>query len=105
LRFIAVGTPPDEDAAATFKYVLKVAAPIATYMQYPKVIIDKSTVTVGTANKVRLKVPQVLDNRESALQFSIVSNPEFLKEGPAVNDCQHYDRMVNVIGTDSTETE
>jgi UDPglucose 6-dehydrogenase len=82
-----------------------VAKTIATYMQSPKVIIDKPTVTVGTANKVRLKVPQVLDNRESALQFSIVSNPEFLKEGPAVNDCQHSDRMVIVIGTDSTEAE
>jgi UDPglucose 6-dehydrogenase len=74
-----------------------VAETIATYMQSPKVIIDKSTVTVGTANKVRLKVQQVLDSRESALQFSIVSNPEFLKEEPAVNDCQSPDRIV--IGT------
>jgi UDPglucose 6-dehydrogenase len=101
-----LGTPPDENDAANFKYVLKVAETIATYMQ-SKVIIEKSTVTVGTANKTRLKVPQVLDNRESALQFSIVSNPEFLKEGPAVNDCQHSARMVivTVIGTDSTEAE
>jgi UDPglucose 6-dehydrogenase len=78
-------------------------------MQSPKVIIDKSTVTVGTANKVRLKVQQVLDSRESALQFFIVSNLELLKEGPAVNDCQHSARMVivivTVIGTDSTEAE
>jgi UDPglucose 6-dehydrogenase len=82
-----------------------VAETIATYMQYPKIIIDKSTVTVGTADKARLKVPQVLKSRESYLQFFIVSNPEFLKEGPAVNDCQHSDRMVIVIGTDSTEAE
>jgi UDPglucose 6-dehydrogenase len=105
-----VGTPPDEDGSArsaNFKYVLKVAETIATYMQSPKAIIDKPSITVGTANKVRLKVPQVLDNRESALQCSIVSNPEFLKEGPAVNDCQHSARMVivTVIGTDSTEAE
>jgi UDPglucose 6-dehydrogenase len=102
-----VGALPDEDdpaGPANLKYVLKVAETIATYMQ-SKVIIEKSTVTVGTANKARLKVQQVLDSRESDLQISIVSNPEFLKEEPAVNDCQDYDRMVNVIGTDSTETE
>jgi UDPglucose 6-dehydrogenase len=80
-----------------------VAETIDTYMQYPKVIIDKSTVTFGTADKARLKVPQVLNSRVSYLQFFIVSNPEFLKEEPAVNDCQHSDRMV--IGTDSTEAE
>jgi UDPglucose 6-dehydrogenase len=105
-QFIALGTPPDENDAANFKYVLKVAETIATYMQ-SKVIIEKSTVTVGTANKVSLKVQQVLDSRESALQFFIVSNLELLKEGPAVNDCQHSARMVMVmvIGTDSTEAE
>jgi UDPglucose 6-dehydrogenase len=103
LQFIAVGTPPDEDGSADLKYVLKVAETIATYMQSPKVIIDKSTVPVGTADKVRLKVQQVLDSRESALQFSIVSNPEFLKEGAAVSDCQRPDRIV--IGTDSSEAE
>jgi UDPglucose 6-dehydrogenase len=103
LQFIAVGTPPDEDGSADLKYVLKVAETIATYMQSPKVIIDKSTVPVGTADKVRLKVQQVLDSRESDLQFSIVSNPEFLKEGAAVSDCQRPDRIV--IGTDSAEAE
>ena len=103
LQFIAVGTPPDEDGSADLKYVLKVAETIATYMQSPKVIIDKSTVPVGTADKVRLKVQQVLDSRESDLQFSIVSNPEFLKEGAAVSDCQRPDRIV--IGTDSSEAE
>jgi UDPglucose 6-dehydrogenase len=104
LQFIAAGTPQDEYGAANFKYVLKVAETIATYMQ-SKVIIEKSTVTVGTASKVCLKVPQVLDNRESALQFSILSNPELLKEGAAVNDCQHSARIVIVISTDSTEAE
>lgn len=103
LQFIAVGTPPDEDGSADLKYVLKVAETIATYMQSPKVIIDKSTVPVGTADKVRLKVQQVLDSRESDLGFSIVSNPEFLKEGAAVSDCQRPDRIV--IGTDSSEAE
>jgi UDPglucose 6-dehydrogenase len=103
LQFIAVGTPPDEDGSADLKYVLKVAETIATYMQSPKVIIDKSTVPVGTADKVRLKVQQVLDSRVSDLQFSIVSNPEFLKEGAAVSDCQRPDRIV--IGTDSSEAE
>jgi UDPglucose 6-dehydrogenase len=103
LQFIAVGTPPDEDGSADLKYVLKVAETIATYMQTPKVIIDKSTVPVGTADKVRLKVQQVLDSRESDLHFSIVSNPEFLKEGAAVSDCQRPDRIV--IGTDSSEAE
>jgi UDPglucose 6-dehydrogenase len=81
-----------------------VAETIATYMQ-SKVIIEKSTVTVGTVNKDSLKVQQALDSQESALQFSILSNPEFLKEGAAVNDCQHSARMVMVIGTDSTEAE
>jgi UDPglucose 6-dehydrogenase len=92
-----VGTPPDKDGSANFKYVLKVAETIATYMQYPKIIIDKSTVAVSTADKDSLKVQQALDSQESALQFSIVSNPEFLKEEPAVNDCQSPDRIV--IGT------
>jgi UDPglucose 6-dehydrogenase len=109
LQFIAVGTPPVQDGPANFKYVLKVAETIATYMQYPKVIIDKSTITVGTADKARLKVQQMLNNRGADLQFSIDSNPEFLKEGPAVNDCQHSDRMVMVmvivIDSDSTEAE
>jgi len=103
LQFIAVGTPPDEDGSADLKYVLKVAETIATYMQTPKVIIDKSTVPVGTADKVRLKVQGVLDSRDSNLSFSVVSNPEFLKEGAAVNDCKRPDRIV--IGTDSKEAE
>ncbi|WP_426357595.1 UDP-glucose dehydrogenase family protein [Pseudocolwellia sp. HL-MZ19] len=106
LQFIAVGTPPDEDGSADLKYVLKVAETIATYMTSPKVIIDKSTVPVGTADKVSAQVEQVLNSRfeqGKAPSFSVVSNPEFLKEGSAVADCKRPDRIV--IGTDSTEAE
>ena len=103
LQFIAVGTPPDEDGSADLKYVLKVAETIATHMQAPKVIIDKSTVPVGTADKVSAKMAQVLAERNVAIDFSVVSNPEFLKEGAAVNDCKRPDRIV--IGTDSKEAE
>lgn len=103
LQFIAVGTPPDEDGSADLQYVLKVAETIATYMTSPKVIIDKSTVPVGTADKVRAKAQQVLDSRGSNLTFAVVSNPEFLKEGAAVNDCKRPDRIV--IGTDSADAE
>ena len=103
LQFIAVGTPPDEDGSADLKYVLKVAETIATYMQKPKVIIDKSTVPVGTADKVKATVKSILDSRKSDLTFSVVSNPEFLKEGAAVSDCKRPDRII--IGTDSTDAE
>ncbi|XPF95067.1 UDP-glucose dehydrogenase family protein [Colwellia sp. RE-S-Sl-9] len=106
LQFIAVGTPPDEDGSADLKYVLKVAETIATHMTSPKVIIDKSTVPVGTADKVKAQVNKVLDARfpdNSAPTFAVVSNPEFLKEGSAVADCKRPDRIV--IGTDSTEAE
>ena len=103
LQFIAVGTPPDEDGSADLKYVLKVAETIATHMQKPKVIIDKSTVPVGTADKVKATVQSILDSRKSDLSFSVVSNPEFLKEGAAVSDCKRPDRII--IGTDSTDAE
>lgn len=103
LQFIAVGTPPDEDGSADLKYVLKVAETIATHMNSPKVIIDKSTVPVGTADKVRVQVQSVLDQRGSNLEFSVVSNPEFLKEGAAVSDCKRPDRIV--IGTDSADAK
>ncbi|CAM2932716.1 UDP-glucose/GDP-mannose dehydrogenase family protein [Vibrio ordalii] len=103
LQFIAVGTPPDEDGSADLKYVLKVAETIATYMQSPKIIIDKSTVPVGTADKVKNTIQAILDNKGSELTFSVVSNPEFLKEGAAVDDCKRPDRIV--IGTDSREAE
>jgi len=109
LQFIAVGTPPDEDGSADLKYVLKVAETIATHMQTPKIIINKSTVPVGTADKVSSHVQATLDKRnsdsssDSALTFSVVSNPEFLKEGAAVNDCKRPDRII--VGTDSKDAE
>lgn len=104
LQFIAVGTPPDEDGSADLKYVLKVAETIATYMSSPKVIIDKSTVPVGTADKVSAKVTSILnDLGKDQLTFSVVSNPEFLKEGSAVADCKRPDRII--IGTDSNDAE
>ena len=100
VQFIAVGTPPDEDGSADLKYVLSVAQTIAEYMQCEQIIIDKSTVPVGTADKVRAKVAEVLArrNRED-LNFDVVSNPEFLKEGSAVADCQKPDRII--IGTEN----
>jgi UDPglucose 6-dehydrogenase len=104
LQFIAVGTPPDEDGSADLKYVLKVAETIATHMTSPKIIIDKSTVPVGTADKVTAKVTAVLNELgKNQLDFSVVSNPEFLKEGSAVADCKRPDRIV--IGTDSSDAE
>jgi UDPglucose 6-dehydrogenase len=104
LQFIAVGTPPDEDGSADLKYVVKVAETIATHMTSPKVIINKSTVPVGTADKVSEKVLSVLNNLgKEQLGFSVVSNPEFLKEGSAVADCKRPDRII--IGTDSSDAE
>tara|TARA_R110001583_G_scaffold7158_4_gene35631 strand:+ start:21226 stop:22566 length:1341 start_codon:yes stop_codon:yes gene_type:complete len=99
MQFIAVGTPPDEDGSADLKYVLAVAETIATYMTEPKIIIDKSTVPVGTADKVSAKIFSVLSSRKVDLEFDVVSNPEFLKEGAAVSDCMKPDRIV--VGTDS----
>lgn len=104
LQFIAVGTPPDEDGSADLKYVVKVAETIATYMTSNKVIINKSTVPVGTADKVSEKVVSVLnDMGKEQLDFSVVSNPEFLKEGSAVADCKRPDRII--IGTDNANAE
>ena len=97
--FIAVGTPSDEDGSADLQYVLAVAEDIATYMNGYKVIIDKSTVPVGTADKVKKKVQSILNARKVDYTFDIVSNPEFLKEGDAINDSMKPDRVV--IGTDS----
>lgn len=97
LQFIAVGTPPDEDGSADLQYVLKVADTIASHMDTPKIIVDKSTVPVGTADRVRDVIAARLRDRGVDLDFDIVSNPEFLKEGAAVNDCLRPDRIV--IGT------
>lgn len=103
VQFIAVGTPPDEDGSADLQYVLAVAKTIATYMESPKIIVDKSTVPVGTADKVAACVAAVLAERGVKLGFDVVSNPEFLKEGAAVADCQRPDRIV--IGTDNPVVE
>lgn len=104
IQFIAVGTPPDEDGSADLKYVLAVAETIASNMEKRQVIIDKSTVPVGTADKVKAKVAETLEKRgRTDLQFDVVSNPEFLKEGSAVADCMKPDRII--IGTDSDYAE
>ncbi|NMP33040.1 UDP-glucose/GDP-mannose dehydrogenase family protein [Thalassotalea sp. M1531] len=99
IQFIAVGTPPDEDGSADLKYVLAVAETIATYMNTPKIIVDKSTVPVGTADKVTNKISNVLLDRGETIDFNVASNPEFLKEGAAVSDCMKPDRIV--VGTDN----
>lgn len=104
VQFIAVGTPPDEDGSADLKYVLKVAETIAENMERSQIVIDKSTVPVGTADKVKERISEVLAQRQRAdLRFDVVSNPEFLKEGSAVADCMRPDRIV--IGTSCTTTE
>lgn len=94
IQFIAVGTPPDEDGSADLKYVLAVADSIANHMTTPKIIIDKSTVPVGTADKVSEKIAEVLELRGISLEYHVVSNPEFLKEGSAVEDCKKPERIV-----------
>jgi UDPglucose 6-dehydrogenase len=101
--FIAVGTPPDEDGSADLKYVLAVAKTVAENMQSHKIIINKSTVPVGTADKVTAKVHEVLKENNKDVSFDVVSNPEFLKEGAAVNDCMRPDRII--LGTTSERSE
>ena len=97
--FIAVGTPPDEDGSADLKYVLAVARTIGQHLQKPAVVVDKSTVPVGTADKVRAAIAEALAARGADIAFDVVSNPEFLKEGAAVEDCMRPDRIV--IGADN----
>ena len=99
LQLIAVGTPPDEDGSADLKYVLSVAETIGTYMKTPKIIVNKSTVPVGTADKVKNRINEVLAEREVEVEFHVASKPEFLKEGAAVSDCTKPDRII--IGTTS----
>ena len=101
-QFIAVGTPPDEDGSADLQYVLAVAKSIAENMQEYRVVIDKSTVPVGTADKVRNTIQKTLTERGENLEFDVVSNPEFLKEGAALDDFMKPDRIV--IGTDNPRT-
>ncbi|QKG65535.1 UDP-glucose/GDP-mannose dehydrogenase family protein [Pseudomonas sp. B14-6] len=101
---IAVGTPPDEDGSADLKHVLSVAQTIALNMDRHHIIVDKSTVPVGTGDRVRAHIEQVLaDTGRCNLTFDVVSNPEFLKEGCAVEDCMRPDRII--IGTDSQHAE
>ena len=101
-QFIAVGTPPDEDGSADLRYVLAVAHSIAEHMQDYRIVVDKSTVPVGTADKVRAAMQSTLNERSSELEFDVVSNPEFLKEGAAIDDFMKPDRIV--IGTDNPRT-
>lgn len=99
LCFIAVGTPMDEDGSADLRYVLSAARSVGKYMRRHMYVVDKSTVPVGTAKKVREAIQAELDARACELTFDVISNPEFLKEGSAVADCMKPDRIV--IGVDN----
>lgn len=101
--FIAVGTPPDEDGSADLKYVLGVASSIGEHMTHPLVVVTKSTVPVTTAEKVRASLQTALDKRGVKMDFYVASNPEFLKEGAAIEDFMKPDRIV--VGTDRVEAE
>ena len=100
VQIVAVGTPPDESGAADLQYVLAVAESIGRAMDRRKIVVVKSTVPVGTSDKVRIRLAQVLADRNSALEFDVVSNPEFLKEGAAVNDFLKPDRIIVGTATD-----
>lgn len=101
-QFIAVGTPPDEDGSADLQYVLAVARSIGERMEDYRVVVNKSTVPVGTADKVRQVINTVLNDRQKPCEFDVVSNPEFLKEGAAIEDFMKPDRIV--VGTDNPRT-
>ncbi len=103
VQFIAVGTPPDEDGAADLQYVVAAARNIGKHMTNYKVIVDKSTVPVGTADKVKIAITEELAARKSAVNFSVVSNPEFLKEGAAVEDFMRPDRIVIGAADDTSK--
>ena len=98
IQFVAVGTPPGEDGSADLKYVLAAAASIGRYMKDYKVVVDKSTVPVGTADKVKAVIAQQLQDRGVKIDYSVVSNPEFLKEGAAIEDFMRPDRII--VGAD-----
>jgi len=101
-QMIAVGTPPDEDGSADLQYVLAVAKSIGSHIKEYKIVIDKSTVPVGTAALVREQITSILNERNQPLEFDVVSNPEFLKEGAAIDDFMKPDRII--IGTDNPRT-
>ncbi|WP_372752969.1 UDP-glucose/GDP-mannose dehydrogenase family protein [Mariniflexile sp.] len=101
--FISVGTPPDEDGSADLKYVVAVARDCGKYMNDYMLIVTKSTVPVGTSKKVRQAVQEELDKRNVAISFDVASNPEFLKEGAAINDFLKPDRIV--VGLESPRAE
>ncbi len=103
IQFIAVGTPPQEDGSADLQHVLAVARTIGSIMQTPKIIVNKSTVPVGTADHVNAVIAEELAHRQLLLHFSVASNPEFLKEGSAVEDFMKPDRII--IGTNNHEVE
>ncbi len=98
IQFIAVGTPPDEDGSADLQYVVAAARNIGKFMNEYRLVVNKSTVPVGTADKVRLAVQEELDRRGVAHEFNVASNPEFLKEGAAIDDFMRPDRII--VGTD-----
>jgi UDPglucose 6-dehydrogenase len=101
--FIAVGTPPDEDGSADLRYVIEVAREIGRHMNEYMVVITKSTVPINTSEKVRAAIAEELKKRNADIEFDVASNPEFLKEGAAVNDFLKPDRIV--VGTDSERAE
>jgi UDPglucose 6-dehydrogenase len=101
-QFIAVGTPPDEDGSADLQYVLKVAETIGQGMNEYKVIVNKSTVPVGTAEKVSKTIKNELEQRNASIEYDVVSNPEFLKEGAAIEDFMKPDRII--VGVENPRT-
>lgn len=101
VAFIAVGTPMGEDGSADLQYVLGVARELGQHMNNPLVVVDKSTVPIGTGDKVKTAIQEELDKRGVSIEFSVVSNPEFLKEGAAVADFMKPDRVV--VGADSEQ--
>jgi len=101
-QMVAVGTPPDEDGSADLKHVRAVARSIGEHMNDYRIVVDKSTVPVGTADMVKAEIQDALDARGKSIEFDVVSNPEFLKEGAAINDFMKPDRII--VGTDNPRT-
>jgi UDPglucose 6-dehydrogenase len=101
-QFIAVGTPPDEDGSADLKYVLAVAEAIGRHISEYRIVVVKSTVPVGTGDKVKARIMSTLQERHAQIEIDVVSNPEFLKEGAAISDFMKPDRIV--VGTDNPRT-